>query len=134
MSPNEIVIFGRSLGGSIAAWLAKDIKPKALIVESSFTSVRDIGAELYPYLPVRLLSRFDYNTLDYLGQVKSPILIVHSQDDELIPFNHGRRLFEAANEPKEFLQITGTHNEGFVISGKYYEDGLGSFISKYVGK
>ena len=134
VDPTEIIIFGRSLGGAIAAWLARDHTPKALIIESTFTSVRDIGAELYPYLPVRLLSRFDYNAMDYLRQVNCPVLIVHSRDDEIIPFSHGRRLFETANEPKEFLEITGTHNEGFMTSAKRYEDGLDSFISAHVGK
>lgn len=134
VDPTEIIIFGRSLGGAIAAWLARDHPPKALIIESTFTSVRDIGAELYPYLPVRLLSRFDYNAMDYLRQVNCPVLIVHSRDDEIIPFSHGRRLFETANEPKEFLEITGTHNEGFMTSAKRYEDGLDSFISAHVGK
>jgi fermentation-respiration switch protein FrsA (DUF1100 family) len=134
VDPTEIIIFGRSLGGAIAAWLARDHPPKALIIESTFTSVRDIGAELYPYLPVRLLSRFDYNAMDYLRQVNCPVLIVHSRDDEIIPFSHGRRLFETANEPKEILEITGTHNEGFMTSAKRYEDGLDSFISAHVGK
>ncbi len=134
VDPTEIIIFGRSLGGAIAAWLARDHPPKALIIESTFTSVRDIGAELYPYLPVRLLSRFDYNAMDYLRQVNCPVLIVHSRDDEIIPFSHGRRLLETANEPKEILEITGTHNEGFMTSAKRYEDGLDSFISAHVGK
>ena len=134
VDPTEIIIFGRSLGGAIAAWLARDHPPKALIIESTFTSVRDIGAELYPYLPVRLLSRFDYNAMDYLRQVNCPVLIVHSRDDEMVSFSHGRRLFEAANEPKEFLEIAGTHNEGFMTSAKRYEDGLDSFISAHVGK
>ena len=134
VDPTEIIVFGRSLGGAIAAWLARDHTPKALIIESTFTSVRDIGAELYPYLPVRLLSRFDYNAMDYLRQVNCPVLIVHSRDDEIIPFSHGRRLFETANEPKEFLEITGTHNEGFMTSAKHYEGGLDSFISAHIGK
>ena len=134
VDPTEIIIFGRSLGGAIAAWLARDHTPKALIIESTFTSVRDIGAEQYPYLPVRLLSRFDYNAMDYLRQVNCPVLIVHSRDDEMVSFSHGRRLFEAVNEPKEFLEITGTHNEGFMTSAKRYEDGVDSFISAHVGK
>jgi len=134
MSPTEIIIFGRSLGGSIAAWLAQDHTPKALIIESTFTSVRDIAAELYPYLPVRWLCRFNYNAMDYLHQLNCPVLIVHSRDDEMISFSHGRRLFETANEPKEFLEIMGTHNEGFMTSAKRYEDGLDSFISKHAGK
>lgn len=134
IAPNKIIIFGRSLGGSIAAWLAQDYMPKALIIESAFTSVQDIAADLYPCFPVKLLARFDYETLNYLRQVNCPVLIVHSRDDEIIPFSHGRRLFEIANEPKEFLELRGTHNEGFSQTAKRYEDGLNSFISKYVGQ
>ncbi len=130
--PKEIIIFGRSLGGSIAAWLAQAHTPKALIIESAFTSIQDIASELYPYLPVRLISRFYYDCMNYLRQVNCPILIVHSRDDETIPFNHGQRLFKTANEPKEFLEIAGTHNEGFITTAKHYEKDLGSFISKHV--
>ena len=132
MAPAEIIVFGRSLGGAIAAWLAQYHPPNALIIESTFTSIPDIGADLYPYLPVRLLSRFKYNAVDYLRQVHCPVLVIHSRDDEIIPFNHGRRLFEAANEPKEFLEISGTHNEGFLTSGKRYRESLDSFISRHL--
>jgi hypothetical protein len=134
VDPTRIIIFGRSLGGVIAAWLAHVHTPKVLIIESTFTSIRDIAADLYPYLPVRLLSRFDYSAMDYLRQVNCPVLIVHSRNDEIISFSHGRRLFEAAHEPKEFLEITGTHNEGFMTSARHYEGGLDFFISKHVGK
>ena len=134
VAPSEIIVFGRSLGGAVGAWLAQNHTPKALIIESTFTSVRDFGAELYPCFPVRLLSRFDYNATDYLHQVNCPVLVVHSRDDEIIPFSHGRQLFEAANEPKEILEIMGTHNEGFMTSARRYEDGLDSFISRHIGK
>lgn len=130
----KIVIFGRSLGGTIAAWLAQDHTPKALIIESTFISVRDIAAQLYPYLPVRLMSRFNYNAVDYIRGVNCPVLIVHSRDDEMIPFSHGEKLFEAANEPKEFLEIRGSHNEGFIVSAQRYHDGLDSFISEHLGE
>lgn len=131
VAPTEIILFGRSLGGAVAAWLAQGRAPKALIVESTFTSVPDIAAELYPFLPARLLSTFDYSTADYLRQVSCPVLVVHSRGDEMIAFSHGERLFRAANEPKEFLEIRGTHNEGFLTSGRLYEEGLDSFISRY---
>ena len=134
VDPTEIIVFGRSLGGAIAAWLAQDHTPNALVIESTFSSVRDIAAELYPYLPVRLISRFDYDAADYLRRVNCPVLIVHSRDDEMISFRHGRRLFEAAHEPKEFLEIRGTHNDGFITSAKRYEDGLNAFISKHIGE
>jgi len=133
VAPTEIIVFGRSLGGAIAAWLAQDHTPGALIVESTFTSVPDMASHLYPFLPARLLSRFDYNAIDYVRKTHCPVLIVHSRDDEMIPFGHGRRLFEAADEPKAFLEITGTHNEGFVTSAERYQDGLDSFIARYAG-
>ena len=132
VTPTEIIISGRSLGGAVASWLAQSHTPGALILESTFTSIRDIAARLYPFLPVRLLLRFEYNTADYLGRVSCPVLIVHSSEDEIMPFSHGRRLFEVANEPKRFLELTGTHNEGFLTSGKRYEEGLNAFISEYI--
>ena len=132
LAPADIIVFGRSLGGAVASWLAQSHTPGALILESTFTSLRDVAATLYPYLPVRLLLRFQYNTVEYLDRVNCPVLIVHSRDDEIMPLSHGWQLFEVAREPKEFLEITGTHNEGFVTSGKHYEEGLNAFISEYV--
>jgi len=132
VNPKNIIVFGRSLGGAIAAWLGQAQTPGALILESTFTSVPDIAAKLYPYLPVKLLSRFKYDTADYLDGVNCPVLIVHSQDDEIMPFSHGQRLFEIARGPNRFLEISGSHNEGFITSGKGYEEGLNSFISDYV--
>lgn len=131
VAPAEIIIFGRSLGGAIAAHLAQRHTPKALILESSFTSIRDMAAVIYPFLPVRLLVRFHYHTIAYLKEVNCPLLIIHSPDDDLIPFRQGRRLFEAAGEPKEFLEISGSHNEGFLQSAKGYEKGLAKFMAKF---
>jgi uncharacterized protein len=130
--PSRIIVFGRSLGGAVAAWLAQHQTPAALILESTFTSIPDIGAEAYPFLPVRLMSRFRYNTVDYVGRVSVPLLIVHSRDDEMIPVAHGRRLFDAAREPKEFLEIRGSHNDGFLASGALYRQGLEVFLGKYL--
>jgi fermentation-respiration switch protein FrsA (DUF1100 family) len=129
----EIVVFGRSLGGAVAAWLAARYAVGALIVESSFTSVPDRAAELYPWLPVRLLSRMNYDTRASLTRVTSPVLIIHSPDDEVIPFQHGQRLLDAASEPKQWLVISGDHNSGFLQSGKYYEDGVREFLQSSTG-
>ncbi len=130
--PKEVIVFGRSLGGAVASWLAQSHTPGALILESTFTSLPDIAAKLYPYLPVKLLLRYKYDTAEYLGKVNCPVLIVHSRDDEIMPFSQGERLFEMAKEPKKFLEITGTHNAGFITSGKRYEEGLNTFISEYI--
>lgn len=111
----RIVLFGESLGGAVATQLAAARKPGALVLASTFTSVPDLGAEIYPWLPIRLLARIQYNSLKHLATVSSPVLVIHSRQDDIIPFAHGERLFAAARSPKQFLEIAGTHNEGFVF-------------------
>jgi len=125
----EIIVWGRSLGAAIAANLAAKQQPKAVILESSFTSVPDLATQLYPLLPVRWISHYQYNVMDSVKNIRRPILIVHSRDDEIIPFKHGARLFEAANEPKEFLEIKGSHNASIDISRTRYTDKLFEFIN-----
>jgi len=124
----RIVVFGRSLGGAIAAWLAQEESPRALILESTFTSVPDMGRHLYPFLPVRLVARIKYPTKDYVRRVTCPVFVAHSQDDDIVPYALGRGVFEAANEPKTFFELQGTHNDGFMDMGKRYSDGLASFL------
>lgn len=129
----NMIYFGRSLGGAIAAHLAMKVAPAALIIESTFTSVPDLAAQLYPLLPVRLMSRFSYNAKKYLESVSCPVLIVHSVDDEIIPVRHGRDLLTAANDPKQFLEIHGSHNEGFLLSRREYMNGLDQFLKSVFG-
>ncbi|MEA3491934.1 MAG: alpha/beta hydrolase [Campylobacterota bacterium] len=131
IDPSEIIIFGRSIGGAIATQLATKKEAAALILESSFTSITDLGAQLYPYLPIRFLSRYDYDTSSRLKQIHTPLLIIHSPDDEVIPFTHAKLLYDSANEPKELLEITGDHNAGIFISGEHYIDGIDRFLSLY---
>ncbi|PXF59415.1 MAG: alpha/beta hydrolase [Deltaproteobacteria bacterium] len=131
LAPSDIILFGRSLGGAVAAWLAGQHLPKALIMESSFTSAPDLAGELYFYLPVKLLCRYKYNALAAIREVQCPVLIVHSQEDEIVPFRHGRKLFDAANDPRAFLEISGSHNEGFITSSSVYLNGLKAFLDKF---
>lgn len=128
----KIVLFGRSLGGAVAAELALRNNPAGLIVESSFTSAPDLGAGFYPWLPVKLISKFRYSTIDKIGLINCPKLVIHSPADEIIPFEHGRALYAKASPPKEFLEIRGGHNEGFLASGGTYREGLGRFLRKYL--
>jgi len=129
ISPENIIFFGRSIGGSVAAHLAGSVKVKGLILESCFTSYVDIGRKFYPYMPVKLFARYDFNTFEYVKKVKCPILVIHSRSDEIIPFEFGLRLYEqAANEPKEFLEIFGSHNDGFLYSGQIYSEGLSNWL------
>lgn len=131
VSPAEIIIFGRSLGGAVAARQAAKTSPRALILESSFTSVPDLAASLYPFFPVRLMSRFHYETKKELQRIHCPVLIVHSPQDEIIPFAHGRALYEGAAPPKRFLEISGDHNAGFLLSKTIYTKGLADFFKGF---
>jgi len=130
VSASKIVIFGRSLGASAASWLATQHQPLALIVESSFTSVPDIARELYPWLPVRWLTRLSHATIDYVRDVRCPVLVAHSRDDEIIPFHHGETIFASANEPRTLLTLRGTHNDAFLRDERAYIEGLRVFLKE----
>lgn len=128
----RIVLFGESLGGAVAAWLASHQSPAALVIASGFTSVPDLAADLYPYLPVRWLARFSYDTRAYLQAGSAPVFIAHSPDDEIVPFRHGRALYAAATEPKAFLELSGGHNEGFIFMHDPWIQALDAFLSAHV--
>jgi fermentation-respiration switch protein FrsA (DUF1100 family) len=127
--PGNIILFGRSLGGAVAAWLATQVKPRGLVLESTFTSLPDLGSDHYWFLPVRWLSRYQYDAQGRLSAVSAPVLIAHSRDDRIVSFDHGQKLYAAANPPKHFLELRGGHNEGFVVSGDAYVDGLRQFVA-----
>jgi fermentation-respiration switch protein FrsA (DUF1100 family) len=124
LPPEQIVLLGRSLGASIAAHLAGRVQAAGLVAESAFTSYLDMAVRLYPYLPVKLFRRFlfRYDTLAYMKDVRCPVLVLHSRSDELVPFVFATRLFAAAHEPKQLVEIFGSHNDGFLFSGDLYTD------------
>jgi fermentation-respiration switch protein FrsA (DUF1100 family) len=130
--PDRIVLFGESLGGGVAAQLAAKQRPAALVLASTFTSVPDMGADLYPLLPIRLLAHIRYDSLARLAEIACPLLVIHSRNDDIIPFAHGRRLFEAARPPKQFLEIEGGHNEGFVFAREDWIRQLDAFLRRVV--
>ena len=123
VKPENIIIFGRSLGGCIAAELAGKVKASSLVVESSFTSCVAMARKYYWYMPVKWFVRYRYDTLEYIKNVACPVMVIHSADDEMVPFEFGQQLYAAANEPKEFLEISGGHNDGFLVSAEIYKAG-----------
>jgi uncharacterized protein len=131
ISDKEIIIFGRSMGGAIATWLANQHTPGLLILESTFTSISDMGKHYYPYLPAQLLTRIKYASVDRIENILCPILFSHSQTDEIVPYDLGRKLFEKAQAPKVFMELQGGHNDGFIASGLSYIEGIESFIWTY---
>lgn len=125
----HLIYCGRSLGSAVAIELATHEPPKGLIAESCFSSMPDVGSRVYPWLPVRLLSRIRYDSLRRVAALSCPKLFIHSRGDEILPFDLARRLFDAAAEPKMFLEIQGDHNTGFLVSGATYIEGLSDFIA-----
>jgi hypothetical protein len=123
------MLLGESLGGAVAAHLAARTTPRALILHSTFTSVPDMAAQLYRFLPVRWLARFRYDTRAYLQDVRAPVLIAHSPRDEIVPFSHARALYQAANEPKRLLELAGGHNDGFIFVRREWVQALADFLA-----
>ncbi|MDI5986513.1 alpha/beta hydrolase [Halomonas sp. M4R5S39] len=136
-SPGEIVLFGRSLGAAVAAELASALAdespPGAVILESPFRSVPKLAQRLYPFLPARWLVRFDYDTETYVTRIEAPLLVIHSREDEIIPFAEGQLVYAAAREPKRLLVIRGGHNTGFIDSEPDYSAGIDAFLSEEAG-
>ena len=128
ISPAAIVLFGRSLGAAVIADLAARTRPGAVILESAFTSVPDMAARLYPWQPVRWLASYRYDNAEKVRKFTAPVMVIHSRDDEIIPFGQGEQLFAAANEPKQFLELDGGHNDGFHISREVYGPAVEAFI------
>jgi len=127
-APDNIVIFGRSLGAAVAARLASETNPAGLILESGFSSARDASRAIFPLLSWLVIGRYDFDAASDLRRVHCPVLVLHSRNDEIIPYQLGKKLFGAANQPKRFVDLRGGHNDGFLVSHPEYEQVLGEFL------
>lgn len=129
LTPREVIYYGESLGCAIALETALRRPPRALILDSAFTSTVDMGKIVFPFLPVKWMIRYRYDNGAKIGRLKSPLLVVHSPQDDIVPYRMGRQLFSKAPEPKEFLEISGSHNDGFLESPNY-GPGIRAFLAK----
>ena len=124
----RIVVFGDSLGGAVAIELATRVAPAGLIVQSGFTSIRDMAAEVMPFVPGFIL-RTKMDSLGRIERVSAPKLFIHSPADEMVPYRFGRQLYDAAPAPKQFYEVKGArHNETDLVGGRAYFDAIGEFL------
>jgi fermentation-respiration switch protein FrsA (DUF1100 family) len=126
---DQIIAFGESLGGAVAAELALRQDLAGLILENTFTSIPDIGAELFPWLPVRRWSRIKYDTCCKLPHIQIPVLIMHSRTDELIGFSHCEKNLAAARDPKLFWELNGSHNDALSDTARFVA-GIEKFLQR----
>ncbi len=137
VSPSDILIFGRSLGGAVAADLAARLsshspgrgRPAALIIESGFDEIAGMVRAHFPALAAVIPPRYRFPAVERITRVTCPVLILHSRADEVVPYALGRRLFAAAPEPKQFIDMLGGHNDGFLQSQPGYERALAGFLA-----
>ena len=126
---DRIVVFGRSLGGAVAIDLAQDRPLAGLILESTFTSVRDLAQVILPFAAPFVPNRF--NSASKIAGLRAPLLVFHGDQDEIVPYEMGRQLFEAAPEPKAFQTIRGAgHNDTTVVGGQPYFARIRGFLDQ----
>lgn len=128
VSPDKIVLFGESLGGGVACALAAEHRPAGLVLKSTFSSLPDVAARHYPYLPARLLMKTRFPSAKRVAEMDCPKLVCHGPADEVVPFDLGRRLFEKAAGPKEFLELPGGHNTSPLDLGEEFHQTLNRFM------
>nr|WP_210269954.1 alpha/beta hydrolase [Hyphomicrobium methylovorum] len=117
--PEDIIIYGESLGTGVAVQVASEKPVGGVILDSPFTSIAERAQQLYPWLPVGLLLQDRYDSIRYIGSVHAPLLIVHGDADEVVPVDMGRRLFAAANEPKQLEIIRGAGHDNHSEFGSF---------------
>lgn len=131
VDPKRIIFFGRSLGAAVAAELAIRQECLALILETPFASIREMARVAFPLLPIGPLLRTRYDTVGKIKSIKNPLLVLHGDKDEVVPFEQGKKVFEAAPEPKEFYTISGAgHNDTYLVGGDAYFATLKDFIDR----
>lgn len=131
IAPDRVVLLGRSLGSGVAAQLATEVKPGAVILESPFRSMARMAWAKIPVVPVDLLLRHRFSTESKIAKIHAPILVVHSLDDRLVPYAHGQHLYTLANPPKKFLTLQqGGHDEAYYYCEDAYIEGLKTFLAK----
>lgn len=126
----EIYMYGRSLGGAVAAYAATRFNLGGLVLDSAFTDLRSMVRDVYPFVPSSL-AKYRFPTAEYLKSLTdTPVMIMHSRNDEIVRFHHGEELYEMANDPKTFVELGGTHNDNFFVSRDLIRESWEEFLNR----
>jgi len=125
----DILIFGRSLGGAVAAKLAAEVQARGLILESTMSSAREFARAVFKVLSRLVVIRYEFDTARHIHGLSYPVLVLHSPDDEIMPFHLGMKVYQQASQPKHFVHMRGDHNNGFLQSQPEYQQEIGSWLN-----
>ncbi|HIJ59686.1 MAG TPA: alpha/beta hydrolase [Nitrospirae bacterium] len=128
INTEKIILYGESLGSAVSVELARRLPCSAIILEGAFTSLNELAEKFFPYLPAKFLSKYDYDSLSKINSLKMAKLFIHSDKDDIVPYDMGKRLFDKATETKKFLTLSGGHNDGFYVSRQKYLEGIRVFL------
>jgi uncharacterized protein len=135
IDPQRIIFFGQSLGAAVAAELAGREECMAVILEAPFASIRAMAQAIYPWLPIGPLLKTRYDVTEKVKRIKAPLLVVHGENDDIVPFEQGKKVFDAATGPKTFHALRGAHhNDTFEVGGDAYFAVLKQFIDSAEAK
>jgi fermentation-respiration switch protein FrsA (DUF1100 family) len=130
IEPQDVIVYGESLGGPIATDLAARQPVGGLILESSPSSILAVAQHFYPLLPVSVLLSVRYDALAKIGKVRAPLLVLHSPTDDIVPFAMAEQVYAAANPPKRMVALRGGHNDNFLVAADVYRGALGDFLHR----
>jgi uncharacterized protein len=134
VSDSEVIVFGKSLGGAVACEVAQGRAFRALVLESTFTSLLSVSRRLFPVLPGGVELAESYASAEKIGNAACPVLVIHGDRDELIPAGEGRALFDAAPDPKQLYLVGGAgHNDVSLVAGDEYARHIASFLRAEAG-
>jgi len=132
LNAEQIIIVGRSLGGGVATELAKNVNAAMLILDSTFISMPAVAQIHFPFMPTNWIVKHRYENLRKIDQINMPVVIAHSKKDEVIPYAHAEKIFDAANEPKSFIQLKGGHGNSFLMAREDYVKGIKEALEKFI--
>jgi fermentation-respiration switch protein FrsA (DUF1100 family) len=132
--PSRIILFGHSLGTGVTIELARHVPAAGMVLEDAYTSVANRGQEVFPLLPIKLIAKSKFASIEKVGALKLPKLFLHARHDEVIPFQHGQTVFAAAAEPKQFVELNSGHADGYLAARTTYYPAIDAFIKRVVGQ